>query len=291
MSKWIQKSVVTTSAAGANATIAFTASAVSSVLVAVVASNTVLSTPTGWTLERAAVDSQALYVWTKTASAGENQLVTTRGVAGIAITAIIYELPATSTVIASTAQTGFNLSGVAVTGLSGMTSDPKLLMHYASYAPSNSSVVADIAFDDATIVDVNSKAFSSSSEVILQLSGYLEDSTFTAWAPRVLVGDVTGGNLGGSSERITIAFNLPTQLPTPVVTISSQQNPTSIGGTDGSITATWPAVAGATTYTAGIANGPDQISGFVVVSTSATSPYVFTGLAAGQYTVAVQAVP
>jgi hypothetical protein len=80
-------------------------------------------------------------------------------------------------------------------------------------------------------------------------------------------------------------------LDTPVVTVTNETDPTTPGGTDGSITVTWPAVSGAATYDAGIADGLNRTDGFSVVSTSATSPYVFTGLNAGDYTVAIRAIP
>jgi hypothetical protein len=288
MSKWIQKTAISTTSTGTDATISFSAAAAGSVLVAVAASNTVLSTPSGWTLVKSAVGAQALYLWTKTATSGENQLTTTRSVADIAIQTIVYELPATSSVITSTADVDFSRSGVAVPGLTGLPSDTKLLMHFASYAPTTPSVQVDANFDDATVVDEWVKT-SDSSFTIMLLSGYIEDSTSTSWAPRVLISDTT--DMGYSSQRITIAFSVPPQLPTPVLTISSQQNPSSIGGSDGAITVTWSAVAGAGSYTAGIADGYDQTGSFTTVSTNATSPYTFTGLSAGQYTIAIRAEP
>lgn len=78
------------------------------------------------------------------------------------------------------------------------------------------------------------------------------------------------------------------QLATPAVTITSKVNPTTVGGTNGSITITWPPVAGAHHYEAAIAPG-DVVEGFVPSDLAATSPKTFTGLGAGTYTVAVRA--
>jgi hypothetical protein len=83
----------------------------------------------------------------------------------------------------------------------------------------------------------------------------------------------------------------PAPLDTPVVTVTDETGPTTTSGTDGSITVTWPAITGATAYDAGIANGLSQTGGFTTVSSAATSPYTFTGLAAGNYTVAIRANP
>jgi len=83
----------------------------------------------------------------------------------------------------------------------------------------------------------------------------------------------------------------PAPLDTPVVTVTDETGPSTIGGTNGSVTVTWSAITGATAYDAGIANGLSQTGGFTTVSSSATSPYTFTGLAAGNYTVAIKALP
>lgn len=80
------------------------------------------------------------------------------------------------------------------------------------------------------------------------------------------------------------------KLATPVVTITSTSNPTSVGGNDGTITASWPAVSGAVRYEIDIANG-EVTSGFVAEDTNAVSPYTFTGKVKGVYTVAVRAMP
>lgn len=79
-------------------------------------------------------------------------------------------------------------------------------------------------------------------------------------------------------------------LPTPVVTVTATKNPSTATAADGTITATWPAVAGASRYEAGIADGV-AVDGFVTVSSSATSPYTWTGLKGGVKTIAVRAVP
>lgn len=78
-----------------------------------------------------------------------------------------------------------------------------------------------------------------------------------------------------------------TPLATPVVTVTGKKDPAA-GASDGTVTVTWPAVSGAHHYEAGIASG-DVTSGFTTVSTSATSPFTFTGLSGGLKTVAIKA--
>lgn len=91
----------------------------------------------------------------------------------------------------------------------------------------------------------------------------------------------------GAGSRIG---DIAEQLATPVVTLGATTNPSTVGGSDGSQVVTWAAVPGAHHYEAGIASG-DVTSGFTVVNSNATSPYTYTGLAAGTYTVAVRAMP
>lgn len=77
-------------------------------------------------------------------------------------------------------------------------------------------------------------------------------------------------------------------LGTPVATVTGTTHPSSIGGTNGTATLSWGAVAGAASYDACLRTGT-VTTGFTATATGITSPYVFTGLAAGPYTVAVRA--
>lgn len=79
-----------------------------------------------------------------------------------------------------------------------------------------------------------------------------------------------------------------TPLDTPTVTVTGAVNPSTVGGTDGSITISWPPVSGAHHYEATIADGTIT-TGFVATDLNAVSPKTFVGLDAGPYTVAVRA--
>jgi hypothetical protein len=106
---------------------------------------------------------------------------------------------------------------------------------------------------------------------------------------------VNDTGISGAIAQARIAFWLNVAaveiLDTPVVTVDSTSNPTTEGGVDGSITVSWPAVTGAGTYTAEIADGHNATTGFTVDDAAATSPHTYNGLGAGQYTVAITAVP
>ena len=102
------------------------------------------------------------------------------------------------------------------------------------------------------------------------------------------------GTLSGTASAAELSFgsytatdSTLTVLDTPVVTLN-QTSPTSIGGNDGTITATWPAISGATRYETCLMSGT-VTSGFIADDTNATSPKNYTGLSAGIYTVAVRA--
>lgn len=79
--------------------------------------------------------------------------------------------------------------------------------------------------------------------------------------------------------------NIP--LDTPGLTITAFSNPTSVGGTNGSITGTWADVVGAVSYKGCILTG--TVSTGFTEDTTVTSPYTWTGLSAGAKTVAVKA--
>lgn len=83
----------------------------------------------------------------------------------------------------------------------------------------------------------------------------------------------------------------PVPLDTPVVTLVGTTPESAPDEADGTITVSWPDVDDADHYQAGIADGHDQTSGFIVVEESATSPHVFEELERGDYTPAIRAMP
>ena len=82
-------------------------------------------------------------------------------------------------------------------------------------------------------------------------------------------------------------IGIPLTFPS-APTITSHTRPSAPGATDGSITVSWSPVAHATSYEAHLSkNGAAPTR----TSTTATSPYTFTNLSAGEYEVLVQAMP
>lgn len=114
-----------------------------------------------------------------------------------------------------------------------------------------------------------------------------------------LSGDVLGGieyldsleiRTGADATGLIGPFTEP--LATPVVTITDEVRPTTVGGSNGTTTVTWPAVSGATKYDAYIANtlSPTQ-DVFTLVDDDITSPFTFTSLAAGPHSFGIKARP
>lgn len=79
-------------------------------------------------------------------------------------------------------------------------------------------------------------------------------------------------------------------LATPTVTVGTIVNPTTVGGSNGSVAVSWPAVAGATSYDAYRATGATPSQGdFVLVASGVTSPYNFTGQTQGTRSYGIKA--
>lgn len=105
-------------------------------------------------------------------------------------------------------------------------------------------------------------------------------TTLTAYLDAVGIEDAATGLVGPYAVT----------LDTPVVTLGTTTNPSTVGGSDGSQVVTWAAISGAASYDAYLATEatPDQ-GDFVLEATGVTSPYTFTGLSEGVYAFGIQA--
>lgn len=107
----------------------------------------------------------------------------------------------------------------------------------------------------------------------------------TASSRTVRADDIQVNN--GAGSRIP---DYAAPLATPVLTLTAQTDPTTIGGTDGTATVTWPAVPGAASYDAYAAPGGSPVQGdFVLFDDNVTSPFTFTGLSAGTRSLGIKA--
>ena len=148
---------------------------------------------------------------------------------------------------------------------------------------------------------VTAKVYSGTTSWLTQLGSTFNSSAFNTGVDQLVGVDLgvvtaTANSLGVGWDSIQINDGTGTEigdyvppLAQPVVTIAAVMPPSQVGGSNGSIMVTWPAVPGAAKYEAAIEPGSVS-SGFVADDTNATSPHVFSGLTAGEYTVAVRAV-
>lgn len=105
-------------------------------------------------------------------------------------------------------------------------------------------------------------------------------AAYTVGWDDIQLNDGTGPEIG----------DIVTALDTPVVTLGTKSDATTVGGTDGTQVVTWPAVTGAVSYEAWCAPGTTtNEANFTRVAQGVTSPYTFTGLAAGDYSYAIKA--
>lgn len=132
---------------------------------------------------------------------------------------------------------------------------------------------------------------------ITGLNCLAEDGPLT----QIYIGKYASSTVQGALYLDSVAVNteadytgyigpVTTPLPTPVVTLGTTTQPTTAAATDGAQTVTWPAVPGATGYSAHHATTatPAQ-EDFTQVSASVTSPYTFTGLGVGAHAFGIKA--
>lgn len=122
---WVNRTALSGSSINQNGTTShtctFTPAATGNFLVAVIASCSTSSTPSGWTLLNSIATVSGLYVFTKTATNGESSFTTTHADSNVAIKGIVYEFPAGTTAVGSNSTGGqsYIATGPAVSGLTG----------------------------------------------------------------------------------------------------------------------------------------------------------------------------
>lgn len=104
-----------------NHTCTFASATSGNLLIAIIAGAVTSSTPPGWNLLVSALNNTGLYVFTKTATSNENSLTTTHNAANYAIRGIVYEFPASTTVIGSNSEINASGGTISSPGLVGLT--------------------------------------------------------------------------------------------------------------------------------------------------------------------------
>jgi len=301
MTKWINRAVFkmprngattrtvnTSSPTNLTAGAAFTPEA-GSLLVAVVYGGVTTTTPAGWTLPSggSAVQNGGLYVFHRV-SDGTGTITFTHNADNYPVLVAVYEFAAGSSFVKAAMAVGVTYGG-ANPALAGLTGTNVVMAVKARTVPDADPYA--YAWTAPTVEDFDVlEAFVATDGYSASL-GYVEGFTGASWTPIA-----TNAVPSGSYETITFAILAteytapPTPLDTPEVT-ASHTDPTTPGGTDGTITVTWAPVPNAARYEVGITTGHYQTTGFTQVAADASSPHIITGRAAGNYTVAVKAHP
>lgn len=105
-----------------------------------------------------------------------------------------------------------------------------------------------------------------------------------------VVRNIDSVGLKTGADAVWGAWPFTTPLATPTVTLGAKTTTSTVGGTDGTQIVTWATVPNAASYEALIANtATPSPSDFTVIATGVTSPYKFTGLAAGTHSYGIRA--
>lgn len=211
MAKWLNRTLVqdARNSGTAGHTITFTAAAAGNLLVAVAQGAVTLTTPTGWTLPTngSAVNTGGLYVWYKTASAGESSFTTTANAANYPIAVVVYEFPAGSTFVQAAAATAQQAiasgAGPTISSLTGTN----LLIGMIGWANSATSgtVATTWTLPSGIVSDVDVSTFIATTDGYCLSVAYVENSIATSFAG---TSATTIGNGSNTLEKITFAVNV-----------------------------------------------------------------------------------
>lgn len=214
MVQWVNRSLVQAPRNGTTThTVAFTAASAGNLLVAVAEGAVTSSTPTGWTLPAggSAVNNTGLYVWYKTATAGEASFTTTHNGSNYPVGFLIYEFAAGSTFVKSIAGTGLSASAANpnLTGLTGTN----LLYGAGGDGIVSGTVSAVWSGTGSPVEDLDLSVPASGTDGYWLGVAYVESSTATSFQPTATL---TGSN--ATKEALTFAVNVATGTPVTTAT-------------------------------------------------------------------------
>lgn len=202
MVAWLNRTVVQAPRNGTSShTVDFTPAAAGRLLVCVVEGAVTSTTPTGWTLRASAVNNTGLYVWSKTAAAGESQFVTTHNGANYPVGFTVYEFPAGAAWGTSAQGSGVGHSSASPT-LSGLTGTNLLCAVYGQV--NDSATARTLTWAAPYVEDVDVNTVLSGTDGYLLGVAFLEASTLTSTSPTP-----TNSAGGLTTERVTFAMTMP----------------------------------------------------------------------------------
>ena len=202
MAKWINRSVVAAPRNGTTShTVAFTPAASESLLVAVMYGSVTSTTPAGWTLPPggSAINNGGMYVWHKTATAGESSLTTVHNGSNYPVIMAVYEFPAGSALVtaASSVNNPDSSSGPTLSGLTGTN----LLVGIAASSVNGSVWPFTWTSPTGIVKDIDQGVPADVTDGYSFSLAYLEDSPASTWNP-------ASTTSGVASERITLAVHV-----------------------------------------------------------------------------------
>lgn len=214
MTSWVNRTAVQAPRNGTTShTVSFAAATAGNLLVALVAGGVTSSTPTGWALPTggSAVNSQGLYLWTKTAAAGESSFTTTHNGSNYPVAVMVYEFPAGSALLVAKGDGGNGNGSAGAAGLSAVAAGTK-----SFFAVADTGMVVAHGSDPCTwsgvaglVKDVDLYADPSGTDGYAFSVAYLDGSTATSFAPVSTFPSTDNGDV----ERINFAVTVITATP------------------------------------------------------------------------------
>lgn len=218
MPSWTNRTVLSGSSINRNGTnshtCTFTTATAGNLLVAIIGGAQTSSTPTGWSLLTSAVGSCGLYVFTKTASAGENSFTTTHNGTNYPIEGVVYEFLAGSASIGTPGTTTSLLANSSVTGPSttGLTGS------YTRFSAKTQGIPSSISTPTTswTLPSTNNYDayidFAATDGIYLTIA-FDDNSTGSSFNPSSNTTSGNGANMEGVSFALSIATPSLTPLP------------------------------------------------------------------------------
>ena len=210
MVQWVNRSQVNAPRNGTTShTVNFAPATAGNMLICVTEGAVTSTTPTGWTLPSggSAVNNTGLYVWRKTATAGESSLTTTHNGSNYPAGFVVYEFPAGSTFVKSIAGTGLTsaAAGPNLTGLTGTN----LTFGAIGIGDGSGNVYVSTAWSGtgAPIKDTDTGTAESGTDGYGLSIGYVEGNTAASFQP---TGSITQTGAANTKEALTFAVNVAT---------------------------------------------------------------------------------
>ncbi len=207
--RWRNRTVVDAPRNGTTShTINFTPAAAGSLLVAIVEGGVTSTTPTGWTLPTNgnSVNGVGMYVWHKTATAGESSFTTTHNGSNYPVLAVVYEFDSGSAFGAAVQNA--TLTNSPVTANPAITPTAGYLGIAVAATPMGVTTItgSSWAWTGAT-ENVDSFVPMSGTDGYTCTVGYLENAPATSWAPTATATHVGSANNTELKQGITFTVN------------------------------------------------------------------------------------